>query len=59
MILSDPLLAYKYNVIEKPGDALLDEKDFEKVRSFVKFLNSRLMILNIIYYFIYVAGALC
>ncbi|XP_043686229.1 angiotensin-converting enzyme-like [Vespula pensylvanica] len=34
MILSDPLLAYKYNVIEKPGDALLDKKDFEKLVHF-------------------------
>lgn len=39
IILSDSLLMYKYNVIEKPGDALLDEKDFKEVRSFVKVLN--------------------
>ncbi|XP_047345333.1 angiotensin-converting enzyme 2-like isoform X1 [Vespa velutina] len=48
IILSDSLLAYKYNVIEKPGDALLDEKDFKKL---VHFANSaevlRLSVKNI------------
>ncbi|KAI4495442.1 hypothetical protein M0802_008656 [Mischocyttarus mexicanus] len=34
IISENPILAYKYNVIEKPGDALLDEKDFKELVHF-------------------------
>ncbi|XP_043492223.1 angiotensin-converting enzyme-like isoform X1 [Polistes fuscatus] len=34
IISENPLLAYKYNVIEKPGDALLDEQDFKELVHF-------------------------
>ncbi|KAK2582171.1 hypothetical protein KPH14_004528 [Odynerus spinipes] len=41
--LSDPSLVYKYNVIEKPGDALLDEEEFKQLVHFTssaEFLRS-------------------
>lgn len=30
----NPSLQYKYDIIKKPGDALLKGKDWEKVRDF-------------------------
>lgn len=33
----DPSLQYKYDVIEKPGDALLIGEDWDKVRGFYSF----------------------
>lgn len=30
----NPSLQYKYNIIEKPGDALLKDEDWKKVRDF-------------------------
>ncbi|XP_015176464.1 PREDICTED: angiotensin-converting enzyme-like [Polistes dominula] len=34
IISENPSLAYKYNIIEKPGDALLDEQDFKELVQF-------------------------